>query len=209
MEFVDKFMDSYWDVAKDIDFNSKKLQLSIFFVVFNPLYWNFGARLEYNTKLLSKLAFGSKLLAVYLFSVSVFTLGLIRDHVYKEAILEQPTSPLLDVPLVKALGVLSFGVGSVFVSSSMYKLGIVGTYLGDHFGFLKDERITDFPFSVLDNPMYDGSTLCFLGTALWYGKASGIFISGLVYAMYQLVELLEEPFTAKIYQKREEQKKVK
>ncbi|KAG7878076.1 hypothetical protein KL925_004661 [Ogataea polymorpha] len=207
MDYVDKFKDIYWELAKDIDFNSKKIQTSIFFVVFNPLYWNFGARLEYNTKLLSKLAFGSKLLAVYAFSLTVFTLGLIRDHIYRDAILDQPTSPLLDTPLVKVIGALLFATGSVFVSTSMYKLGIVGTYLGDHFGFLKDERITDFPFSVLDNPMYDGSTLCFLGTALWYGKASGVFISGLVYAMYQLVELIEEPFTAKIYSKRDEQKK--
>ncbi|VEU24214.1 DEKNAAC105475 [Brettanomyces naardenensis] len=204
MEFVQKISDFYTGAFSDIDFNAKSFQVSIFFIVFNPLYWNFGARLEYNTKLLSKLAFGSKKLAVYVFSLTVFTLGIIRDDLYRLAILDQKTSPVLDTPLFKGLGILSFAVGSVFVYSSMYKLGIVGTYLGDHFGFLKKERITDFPFSAVDNPMYDGSSLAFLGTALFYGKPAGIFASALVYAMYRVVELIEEPFTAKIYAKNAE-----
>lgn len=37
---------------------------------------------------------------------------------------------------------------------------------GDYFGLLLDDRVTGFPFNLLDNPMYWGSTLNFLGTAL-------------------------------------------
>ncbi|GMG29200.1 unnamed protein product [Ambrosiozyma monospora] len=192
----------YNDMANDVDFSNKLFQTSIFFICFNPLYWNFGARLEYNTGLLSKLCGGSKTIAVYLFSLSVFVLGLIRDEIYRDAISQQPTSPYLDNDLIKLLGVLSFGIGSVFVATSMYSLGIVGTYLGDHFGFLMKERITSFPFSVLNNPMYVGSTMCFLGTGLFYGKPAGLAASAFVYTMYQIVEFIEEPFTAKIYSKR-------
>lgn len=175
--------------------------------MFNPLYWNFGARLEYYTKALSTLCLGSKKLAVYIFSLTVFTLGLFRDEIYRAAISNQATSQYLDNALFKLLGTGCFSFGSVLVLGSMYKLGIVGTYLGDHFGFLFDERIVDFPFNVCDNPMYDGSTLCFLGTALFYGKPAGLFATALVYTMYQIVLLIEEPFTAKIYQNREEKKK--
>lgn len=199
MELAQIVSDKYTKLLDEIDFNDKTFQTAIFFIVFNPLYWNFGARLEYNTKLLSKLSLGSKKLAVYLFSLSVFSLGIVRDETYREAIQLQKTSPFLDTPFFTLLGAACFGIGSVFVLSSMYKLGIVGTYLGDHFGFLKKERITDFPFNYLDNPMYDGSSLCFLGTALFYAKPAGIWCSLLVYAMYRVVELIEEPFTAKIY----------
>lgn len=170
------------------------------------MYWNFGARLEYYTKALSTVCFGSKKLAVYAFSLTVFTLGLFRDEIYRAAISKQATSIYLDNALCKLLGASFFSFGSVLVLGSMYKLGIVGTYLGDHFGFLFDERIVDFPFSFCDNPMYDGSTLCFLGTALFYGKPAGLFASALVYTMYQIVLLIEEPFTAVIYSKREEKK---
>jgi phosphatidylethanolamine N-methyltransferase len=61
-------------------------------------------------------------------------------------------------------------IGFTFVLSSMYKLGITGTYLGDYFGILMEERVTSFPFNVLDNPMYVGSTMAFFGNALRYYK---------------------------------------
>ena len=31
-----------------------------------------------------------------------------------------------------------------------------------------DHRVEGFPFNIVENPMYDGSTLCFLATSLWY-----------------------------------------
>ena len=41
-----------------------------------------------------------------------------------------------------------------------------GTFLGDYFGILMKEKVTGFPFNVLDNPMYVGSTLLFLAHSL-------------------------------------------
>ena len=40
-----------------------------------------------------------------------------------------------------------------------------------------DEMVTGFPFNVTSSPMYDGSTMSFLGTALWFGKPAGIALS--------------------------------
>lgn len=37
---------------------------------------------------------------------------------------------------------------------------------GDYFGILKEARVTTFPFNVLDNPMYWGSTANYLGWAV-------------------------------------------
>lgn len=37
---------------------------------------------------------------------------------------------------------------------------------GDYFGILKEARVTTFPFNILDNPMYWGSTANYLGWAL-------------------------------------------
>ena len=60
-----------------------------------------------------------------------------------------------------------FGLGQLFVITSTLALGITGTFLGDYFGILMDHRVEGFPFNVLNNPMYVGSTLCFTATALW------------------------------------------
>ena len=50
-------------------------------------------------------------------------------------------------------------------------LGVTGTYLGDYFGILMDKMVTGFPFNILDNPMYIGSTMCFLAHSLWYAHS--------------------------------------
>lgn len=45
--------------------------------------------------------------------------------------------------------------------------------IGDYFGILMDARVTSFPFSVNDDPMYNGTALMSLGTALWYRTGHG------------------------------------
>lgn len=44
--------------------------------------------------------------------------------------------------------------------------GPAASSTGDYFGILMEARVTRFPFSVLDNPMYWGSTAVYLGWAL-------------------------------------------
>lgn len=44
---------------------------------------------------------------------------------------------------------------------------LAGTFLGDYFGILMDHKVEGFPFNLLSDPMYDGSTMCFAATALW------------------------------------------
>jgi methylene-fatty-acyl-phospholipid synthase len=67
-----------------------------------------------------------------------------------------------------------------------------------------DDRVTTFPFNVLENPMYVGSAMSFFGTSFWYGKPVGFLLSLEVCMMYFLAMLLEGPFTTKIYAMRDE-----
>ena len=139
----------------------------------------------------------------------------------------------LQEPLLQYLGAALFLMGNTFVLSSMWALGVTGTYLGtsslpsippttpwlrlydcltgagDYFGILMDERVTSFPFNVLENPMYVGSAMSFFGTSLWYAKPVGFLLSIEVCVMYFLAMLLEGPFTTKIYQMRDEYLRLK
>lgn len=138
---------------------------------------------------------GSPKKGCYLLAFTIFSLGILRDLTYENALRQQPTSTLLltQYPyLTTYVAVALFAFGNVLVLSSMYALGITGTYLGDYFGILMDERVTGFPFNVSDNPMYHGSALCFLGTALWYGKPAGLFATLFVHTMYNLALVFEE-----------------
>lgn len=89
----------------------------------------------------------------------------------------------------------------------MWALGVTGTYLGDYFGILMDAPVTSFPFNVTDAPMYHGSTLSFLATAIWRGKPAGIVLTGLVAVAYAVARQYEDPFTGMIYAKRDEERK--
>lgn len=66
-----------------------------------------------------------------------------------------------------------------------------------------DEPVTSFPFNITAAPMYYGSAMSFLGTALYYGKPAGVALTGLVLAVYMAALRFEDPFTEEIYKKRE------
>lgn len=165
--------------------------------------------MEYNTHFLTKIAGGAKR-GCYLLAFTIFSLGIFRDFLFERALKEQNTSILLTSdPIYQYAGIGCFALGNIFVLTSMWALGVTGTYLGDYFGILMDHRVTGFPFNVLDNPMYVGSTLSFLGTSLYFGKPAGLFATLIVHLLYTIALKFEEPFTAKIYElknKKDEQK---
>jgi phosphatidylethanolamine/phosphatidyl-N-methylethanolamine N-methyltransferase len=88
-------------------------------------------------------------------------------HSYLSALLEQPSARILPSPLDTLIPAVLFILGQTFVVTSTWALGITGTFLGDYFGILMDHRVEGFPFNVLRDPMYVGSTMCFTATALW------------------------------------------
>ena len=65
-----------------------------------------------------------------------------------------------------------------YVSTEVYNvLTCLGTYLGDYFGILMDEKVTGFPFNVVNNPMYTGSILNLLAASLWKGSPAGVLLT--------------------------------
>ena len=86
---------------------------------------------------------------------------------YSECLSHQPVMVQLDNDLIKGFSGILFLFGNVLVVSSMWALGVTGTYLGDYFGILMKSRVTGFPFNFTNHPMYYGSTMVFFSTALW------------------------------------------
>lgn len=83
-------------------------------------------------------------------------------------------------------------VGIILVSSATYKLGIIGTYNGDAYGFLLPSIITSFPFNLFNAPMYLGSTLNFLGYAIINKSITGVALTILVGIVYFFGNIFEE-----------------
>lgn len=158
---------------------------------------------EYHNKILTRLFRGKAQTACYFLAATIFSLGIIRDLLYERALRHQPSHPLLDTAEASYIGYALLAFGNVLVLSSTWQLGITGTFLGDYFGILMDDIITGFPFNVTDAPMYYGSTISFLGSALVYGKPAGLLLTGVVLVVYLVALRFENPFTAGIYAKRD------
>lgn len=160
------------------------------------------ARREYRTRFLTKTFGGNSQAACYALAATIFSLGIVRDLLYERALRHQPTHPLLETAAATYLGYALIACGNVLVLSSTYALGITGTFLGDYCGILMDEMVTGFPFNICDAPMYYGSTMSFLGTALVYSRPAGVLLTAWVLTVYLVALQYENPFTAGIYEKR-------
>ncbi|KAI5776761.1 phospholipid methyltransferase-domain-containing protein [Geopyxis carbonaria] len=197
---------AYSSLIDLVDLSQQSLIVSAASIAFNPLFWNIVARQEYSNKILTKLFGGNGRYGCYFLAVLIFSLGIIRDYLYEKALRDQPGLDILQEDGVKYLAGTLFISGNILVITSMWALGVTGTYLGDYFGILMDNRVTSFPFNITDSPMYTGSVMCFLATALYYGKPAGLFLTAFVYAMYQIALRFEDPFTGEIYAKRERER---
>jgi len=62
-----------------------------------------------------------------------------------------------------------------------------------------NKRVTGFPFNIMNNPMYWGSTMNFLGYSLRRCSPAGVLLTALVALCYKIALLFEGPFTERIY----------
>jgi methylene-fatty-acyl-phospholipid synthase len=155
------------------------------------LLWNVTSRIQYKTKFFSNL-FGDKKRAVYIHTIIIFSFGLSRDFLYKYVVNTSNFFPLIDNQYMTYIGYMILLIGIILVSSATYKLGLIGTFNGDAYGFLLPSIIKSFPFNLFNAPMYLGSTLNFLGYAIINKSLTGIALTILVGIVYFCGNIFEE-----------------
>ncbi|XP_072229941.1 phosphatidylethanolamine N-methyltransferase isoform X2 [Leuresthes tenuis] len=139
--------------------------VAVIAIIFNPFFWNVVARWEHRTRGLSRI-FGSPHLACYCLGFVIILLNVYRSHSITVAMKTQARWEAMERTDVLYSGAAFLVLGTVLVVGSFVALGFTGTFLGDYFGILMDEKVTGFPFNITENPMYWGSTANYLGLAL-------------------------------------------
>ncbi|KAK5850460.1 hypothetical protein PBY51_001340 [Eleginops maclovinus] len=195
------------EVLKHINFRDSSFCIAVIAIIFNPLFWNVVARWEHRSRTLSKL-FGSPSLACYCLGFVIILLNVYRSHSMTVAMKVQARWELMDRTDVFYAGVALMVLGTVLVVSSFLALGFTGTFLGDYFGILMEEKVTCFPFNVLENPMYWGSTANYLGLALIGSSPVGLVLTAIVAVAYKVAIRIEGPFTEHIYLERSQRRKL-
>ena len=122
---------------------------------------------------------------------------------FEAAIQAQPKF-YLSHPVLYFSGIGLALIGQFFTLSSFWKLGFYATFLGDYFGiFVHDAPITSFPFNVVNDPMYWGSTVSYLGIALIQNSPAGILLTLWVAIVYKVAISQESKMLTIIYSKKD------
>ncbi|XP_067286726.1 phosphatidylethanolamine N-methyltransferase isoform X1 [Pseudorasbora parva] len=196
------------ELSRLIDLTEPRFCVAVIAIVFNPFFWNVVARWEHRTRGLTRL-FGGPYVACYSLALLILLLNVYRSHSITVAMKGQPRWDPLDNEQVYYAGAALMTLGSLFVISSFMALGVTGTFLGDYFGILMDQKVTSFPFNVMDNPMYWGSTANYLGLALMNASPIGVVLTAVVGVSYRVAIACEGPFTEEIYRQRSQRCKHK
>ncbi|KAM9426344.1 phosphatidylethanolamine N-methyltransferase [Pholidichthys leucotaenia] len=189
------------EFLKHINFHDSSFCIAVIAIIFNPFFWNVVARWEHHTRALSRL-FGSPYLACYCLGFVIILLNVYRSHSITVAMKAQARWEMLDSACVFYTGAALMALGTLLVASSFLALGFIGTFLGDYFGILMDEKVTGFPFNITENPMYWGSTANYLGLALIGASPVGLVLTAVVAVCYKVAVRFEGPFTEHIYRER-------
>ncbi|KAM7371174.1 hypothetical protein PAMP_010665 [Pampus punctatissimus] len=161
-------------------------------IISRPLLCLQVARWEHRTRRLSRL-FGSPYLACYFLGFVIILLNVYRSHSMTVAMKVQARWEVMERTDIFYAGVAFMVLGTVLVVSSFLALGFTGTFLGDYFGILMDEKVTGFPFNIIENPMYWGSTANYLGLALMGASPVGLVLTAIVAVAYKVAIRFEGP----------------
>lgn len=171
-------------------------------VMLNPLFWNVLSRLEYRTQLVSKVTGGPRR-GVTVLAAGILFFNYVRTSIFHKVMDYHTTCEPMQNPYFNAVGFLFVITGTILVISSSYQLGFFGSFMGDYFGLLLEEKVTNFPFSVVDDPMYVGSGLVYLGFSFQNASVVGLVLTGFIALSYVVAILIEKPFTVQIYANKE------
>lgn len=139
--------------------------LAVIATMIPVLVWNTIGPFQYYTGIISRLTI-KPIIGVYLSAATIGFLSVMRSALFIQAMRSQVTLEEMDTPFFHVLGGVIGVFGLAMFLGAYYKLGMTGTYLGDYFGIMRKEKITSFPFSIMNNPMYDGQSMIHLAQAI-------------------------------------------
>ena len=190
-------------VCENINFEGKQTREVIIYSILSVLVWGLFPHLQYKYKIISKffnnnMEKGADFLALLLIHIGTF-----RNYAFTETIFNNKRFDFGDLNIISSIVGLSILLfGSLLWITSLLKLGLRGSYFGDHFGFLFKKRIQSFPFNILENPQYTGSKLFLLGQSILFRSLTGLFMTITISLFYSfLFFVFEKKNLKKIYNK--------
>jgi methylene-fatty-acyl-phospholipid synthase len=192
-----------------IDLTDHYFYICAFLIALCPILYNLLARVEYFYKSISKLFGGDKKKANNWYSFFMMLVGLARNYFYYLTLNSQPTFSYGQLnQMVFTSGVFISAFGLALIIASVFRLGVGGVYYSDYFDLKMDFTVNVFPYNIVKDPLYVGTTLCFFSYAILKGSPAGFFLTVLVSYMYLVALRFEDEMLKYLYPKDESVKKL-
>jgi len=195
-------------IDNNINFREKYFLDVIFYSVISVLVWGLLPHLQLKYEIISRFFHNDKEKAADFLAFLLIHIGTFRNYAFVESILHNKRFDFGDFNIITTvIGSIVLVIGCILWFTSLLKLGLRGSYFGDHFGFLFYKRIETFPFNVLENPQYTGSKLFLLGQSIFFRSLTGLVLTITISLFYSfLFFAFEKKNMNKIYT--EEEKKM-
>jgi methylene-fatty-acyl-phospholipid synthase len=197
-------------VCENIIFEGKHIREVIIYSILSVLVWGLFPHLQYKYKIISKFFNNNMEKAADFLALLLIHIGTFRNYAFTETIFNNKRFDFGDLNIISSIVGLSILLfGSLLWITSLLKLGLRGSYFGDHFGFIFKKRIQSFPFNILENPQYSGSKLFLLGQSILFRSLTGLFMTITISLLYSfLFFVFEKKNLKKIYNKNHDNNKV-
>lgn len=173
-----------WDNIS-LDRNVQQVLLYSFISLF---VWGILPHLQHKHKLISWAFSDNQEIAADFLAFLLIHIGTFRNYAFFESLFSNKRLDFGEYNDISTiLGTVILCIGSLFWITSLLKLGLRGSYFGDHFGFVFVRKVDSFPFNVLENPQYNGSKLFLLGQSIIYRSVMGFVLTVFISLLYSFV----------------------
>merc|ERR1711957_582514 len=161
----------------------------------NFIYENtsFDKHVQQEHKLISWAFSNNKEIAADFMAFILIHIGTFRNYAFFESLM---SNKRLDFGIYNDLstiiGTIFLCFGSLLWITALLKLGLRGSYFGDHFGFVSNKKVDSFPFNVLENPQYNGSKIFLLGQSIITRSVIGVVLTLFISFLYTFVFFIFE-----------------
>jgi methylene-fatty-acyl-phospholipid synthase len=185
----------------NINFSEKHFIEVIFYSILSVLVWGLLPHLQFKYQIISRFFHNDMEKAADFLAFLLIHLGTFRNYAFTESMFSNKRYDFKEYNMISnVVGISILIFGSLLWITSLIKLGLRGSYFGDHFGFLFSKKIESFPFNVLENPQYTGSKIFLLGQSILFRSPTGVFLTLTISLFYSfLFFVFEKKNIKKIY----------
>jgi phosphatidylethanolamine N-methyltransferase len=173
-------------ILENISFD-KNVQSVLFYSGLSLIVWGILPHLQHKHKIISWIFSDNKEIAADFLAFLLIHIGTFRNYAFFECLFSNKRLDFGEFNTISTIiGIIFLCFGSLFWITALLKLGLRGSYFGDHFGFF-NKKVQSFPFNILENPQYNGSKLFLLGQSIIMRSVIGFLLTLFISFLYSFV----------------------